>query len=88
MEIAFYTNRAAALHDADWQCAQSWSEAECLPRKGELVKVTVTAGEGEFRDVAAGSLVEREMRVIEVCHTGPYEVKVYLVPTNVRVASL
>lgn len=82
MEISFYLNarRAAAQGKDDWRYTESWREAECVPRKGELVKVRVTADDG--------AQVEREMRVAEVCHTGPWSVQVYLVPTYVKVASL
>lgn len=81
MEIAFYLNarRAAAQGQDDWYRNSAWPDAACCPRKGELVKVTVTADDG--------ARVEREMRVVEVCHTGPRNAQVYLAPTYVRVAS-
>jgi hypothetical protein len=79
MEITFY-HRPVVSQGQEWTRTEGWPTAETVPRKGELVKVTVTANDG--------ALVQREMRVIEVCHTGPRNVQVYLVPTYVKVASL
>jgi hypothetical protein len=79
MEIAFYLRQVISQGEK-WTRTEGWPTAECVPRKGELVKVTVTANDG--------ALVQREMRVVEVCHTGPRNVQVYLVPTYVKAASL
>jgi hypothetical protein len=78
VEIAFYL-RPVVSHGEEWIRTEGWPTAEAIPRKGELVRVTVTANDG--------ALVQREMRVVEVCHTGPRNVQVYLVPTYVKVAS-
>jgi hypothetical protein len=78
MEIGFYL-RPIIGQGEEWTRTEGWPSAECIPRKGELVKVTVTANDG--------ARVQREMRVVEVCYTGPRNVQVYLVPTYVRVAS-
>lgn len=78
MEIAFYLRQVISQRE-EWTRTEGWPTAEAIPRKGELVKVTVTANDG--------ALVQREMRVVEVCHTGPRNVQVYLVPTYVKVAS-
>jgi hypothetical protein len=80
MEIAFYLRTVVSQEGGEWTRTVSWPTAEVAPRKGELVKVTVTANDG--------ALVQREMRVVEVCHTSPRNVQVYLVPTNVKVASI
>lgn len=79
MEIAFYLRQVISQGE-EWTRTEGWPTAEVVPRKGELVKVTVTANDG--------ALVQREMRVVEVCHTGPRNVQVYLVPTCVKAASL
>lgn len=72
MEIVFFIDRSENSRP-DWQPFESWTENEFVPRKGELVKVTTLDG-------------EKEMRVVEICRTGPRNVQVYLVPTYVRVA--
>jgi hypothetical protein len=79
MEIAFYV-RPAVIRGKEWVTADSWPDGEVVPRKGELVKVTVGATDG--------AQVQREMRVIEVCHAGPHNAQVWLVPTNVKVTSI
>jgi hypothetical protein len=79
MEIAFYL-RPAVIRGKEWVAAESWPDAEVVPRKGELVKVTAVANDG--------AQVQREMRVVEVCHADPRNVQVYLVPTYVKVASI
>lgn len=49
----------------DWKLFEDWPDAERVPPKGELLKL----GNG------------REMRVIEVCQTGPAGADVFLVAT-------
>lgn len=79
MEVTFFS-RPTLTAGQEWRQIERWPTAEVVPRKGELVKATVMATDG--------ALVEREMRVIEVCHTGPRNVQVYLIPTSIGVASL
>lgn len=69
--------RNIMVHGEPWQTAEMWPDAECIPRKGELVKVTATAVDG--------ARAKREMRVLEVCHADPGHVDIWLVPTNVNV---
>lgn len=76
MEIAFFV-QAIVSQGEKWRRHETWLAADHCPCKGDLVEVTVSAPDG--------ALVQREMRVVEVCHTGPRNAQVYLVPTYVKV---
>lgn len=76
MEVKFFV-RPTLSQGQEWRSDETWSCVECVPRKGELVKVTAIATDG--------ARVKREMRVLEVCHVDPGHAEVWLVPTNVKV---
>lgn len=76
MIIDFLTNASPTAGGAEWLVVDSWDLPADLPFR--------TPGKGELVKVDLGDRVA-EMRVLEICQTGPVTVQVYLVPTYVKV---